>query len=225
MKKIFVLVIALAVIGMTVAPQAQAQEQKKIEQLMKEAEAIGKRVEAERRQPTAQEIQRLQQIQQEMAAAAGYGGAIPQQPQSLSPQQQQQLEQMQRQPQPQWAQEQPRRQDQMQQGAKAGWPPASAFQGRFKIAPFTQPNGTTARYDGFEGGGGTIYLTGGNAAAVTQNLKQQIERAAKKQMQNTDGVYTVHIQDPNYKDVQNSIQFMLETIGDIVELTIRPVAN
>jgi hypothetical protein len=86
MKKTFVL-IALAVIGMTaVTPRVQAQDVKKLEQLQQELEAIERRVEARGGQATAQEQQRVREIHQEIIQAAGpYGGMLPQNPSGQTP--------------------------------------------------------------------------------------------------------------------------------------------
>jgi hypothetical protein len=194
MKKIF-LVIAFVAMGLTLVPQVHAQDQKKMEQLMNELEQIGKRVESERRQPTAQELQRIQQIRQELAAAAGYGGiTVPQQSQSLSPQQMRQAEQMQRQQQQQMQEFQQMQQPRQAQtesfpsGANAGWPSASTF-GTYGLPALRQPAGTTASY-GYGSGNKPndrmiVYIKGGGqksiddlAAALDSGLKHKGEKAA-----------------------------------------------
>jgi hypothetical protein len=225
MKKILVVAIALLAMGLTVVPQVQAQDMKKLEQLAKEAEQIGERVEARGGLPTNQEVQRLEQIRQEMIQAAGPYGSLMQNAPGASGQ----VPQM---PQPPLLpQSQPQTQPQAlpQQGERAGWPPASAFQNRFKIAPFKQPAGTTARYDAGENKGVIIsmeiYLTGGNATTVVQNLKQQFESVTGKQMTQSGNDYYGFIHDPNYKDESNLIRFMLEIENNVVTFSIEPVAG
>jgi hypothetical protein len=225
MKKIFILMVALLAVGLTVAPQVQAQDMQKLEQLQREAEQIAQRANARGGNYTSQELDRLVQIQQEMVQAAGpLGGLMQNLPQTssgggspmLPPQVQPQT-----QTQPQQAVS--------QQGEHAGWPPASAFQNRFKLTPFRQPAGTTARYDAGENrgviGSLEIYLTGGNANTVLQNLKQQIEAAIGRQMSQDENVYYGFIHDPNYRDESNLIRFRLELENNVVTLSINPVAG
>ena len=73
-------------------------------------------------------------------------------------------------------QQQRKHQQQTQQpGNIAGWPSAAVFrQLGFEMLNLKQPAGTAASYTDT-----TIYLTGGNANAVIQDLVRQIERAFK----------------------------------------------
>ena len=82
--------------------------------------------------------------------------------------------------------QQPQQQAPQLKGEKAGWPPAAAFQSYFKLPVFKQPAGTTVSYDGqpYENmwRNVTIYLTGGNANTIVQDLVKQVETATKKKM-------------------------------------------
>jgi hypothetical protein len=210
-------------IGLTAAPQVQAQDMQKLEQLQREAEQIAQRAISRGGTYTSQEMNRLVQIQQEMVQAAGpLGGMMQTPPQASSSGGSPMLPpQVPPQTQPQQAVR--------QQGEHAGWPPASAFQNRFKLSPFRQPTGTTARYDAGENKGVIvsleIYLTGGNTNTVLQHLKQQIEAAIGRQMSQDDNVYYGFIHDPNYKDESNLIRFRMELENNVVTLSINPVAG
>jgi hypothetical protein len=228
MKKIFVLIVALLVMGLAVAPQIQAQDMKKLEQLANEAEKIAERIDARGPGglPTNQEIQRLEEIRQEMIKAAGpYGSLMLNTPEASG-----QVPQVTQPPQapvaPKQTQQQPAVQ---QQGERSGWPPASAFQNRFKITPFKQPAGTTARYDAGEIKGVIIsleiFITGGNATTVVKNLKQKIESVTGKQTTQSGNVYYGFIKDPNYKSEDNLIRFRLEIENNVVTFSIEPVAG
>jgi hypothetical protein len=125
--------------------------------------------------------------------------------------------QQQAQQQPQQTQQQPQ-----QQGANAGWPPASAYQalyGSNQLRQLKQPAGTTARYDQ-EGVGVRIYLTGGNANTVIQDLKRQIEtivgtQHTGRQMYDNGGTFST-----NFNDGKNGTAFWLSQEGGTVELSI-----
>jgi hypothetical protein len=206
MKKIVILIFALAVIGLTAAPQVQAQtaaDQQEILTLTQDFQA-GK--------ITLPEFQRRRtEIQERLIQN------IPQTPSGGSPMIPPQMPQ------------QPPQQAVQQQGEHAGWPPASAFQNRFKITPFTQPAGTTARYDAGENKGVIIsleiYLSGGNAGTALQNLKQQIEAVTGRQTSQDGNSYVGAIQDPNYRDPGNRIQFLVKLENNVVTLRIQPVAD
>ena len=229
MRKSLILAIALLAVGLMVV---QAQDMRRLEQLQAELEQIEARVEARGGNTTPQEAQRAVQIQQEILQALGpYGEMYQFLPQGNTgtndgDRQLQQIEQMQRQALQQGQNIQPQQQQIQQQGQNAGWPPASAFQSYFRISPLTQPAGTTARYDGGDRGM-EIYLTGGNANTVQQNLKQQVERITGRQMPENryDGGYIDSIQDPNQRSNDNSIQFWLRTENNVVILSIRAVAQ
>jgi hypothetical protein len=130
MKKIL-MVIAVAAICLTVIPQVQAQDMAKVQQLSDEANRI--EAQARGRAFTVQEMQRLQQIQQEIMQAMGMAGQSVPAPQSAIPQQQPQQRQT--------------TQGGIQRitypGATAGWPATSAFKRYGKTV--TQPNIQTAQ--------------------------------------------------------------------------------
>jgi hypothetical protein len=159
MKKMFVLMIGIVVMALTLAPLVQAQsaaDMKKMEQLQNEAAQIGQRIQLQRRQPTAQEMQRLDQIAVEMAKILG-----------VSPEQFKQMQQM---------------GDQSVvappsgtgnsgggvlvedvTGETKGWAPASAFSGRvgFTLTPPTMETryGYTASFTRYQPAWLTIYLS------------------------------------------------------------------
>jgi hypothetical protein len=132
MKKVF-MVIALAAMGLTVIPQVHAQDMAKAQQLSEEANRIDAQAKARGGNFTAQELQRLQQIQQEIMQAMGMAGQPVPNPQSAVPQQA--------------PARQPQQSPQAQQGivrvsypgATAGQPPASAFT-RYGINNWTPPS-------------------------------------------------------------------------------------
>jgi hypothetical protein len=230
LKKSIFLLVALLVIGTAVAPQVQAQDMKKLEALQQELELLEAKVDRGQ-QLTPQEAQRMLQIQQEILQAMGpYGNMFSQEQlnqmnNQTYQQQQQALERAQQQQQPQ--QQQPRQQVQSQQGQNAGWPPASAFQGRFKISPLRQPAGTTARYDTLVDSGVVntlnIYITSGNANGTLQDLKQQIEAITGRQMSQSGNDYHGFIPDPNNRN--GNIRFWLKLENNVVVLQINPVAG
>jgi hypothetical protein len=160
MKKIFAMIIALAVMGMTVAPLVQAQDMAKVKQLSDEANRIDAQAKARGGNLTAQELQRLQQIQQEIMQEMGMAGQPVPNPQSVTPQQQPQMPQ-----QPQQA-TQPQQQGGPRgiqrltyPGATAGWPAASLLHRVSLTQPNIQtPNGITASYKR-EGEKVIIYLS------------------------------------------------------------------
>jgi hypothetical protein len=197
MKKIIALIFTLAVMGTMAAPRVQAQ--------------------------TAADQQEILQLTQDFQA-----GKITQ-PEFQRRMIEIQNRMMQNLPQAPSAPQTPPQQAVQQQGEHAGWPPASAFQNRFKITPFTQPAGTTARYDAGENRGVIIsleiYLTGGNADTALQNLKQQIEAVTGRQTSQDGNSYVGAIQDPNYRDPGNRIQFLLKLENNVVTLRIQPVAD
>ncbi|MDR2905203.1 MAG: hypothetical protein LBU73_04555 [Helicobacteraceae bacterium] len=240
LKKSIIALFVLAALGTAVAPQAEAQDIKRLEALEKELEQLEAKVD-KGQQLTPKEARRMQEIRDEVMkemAESPYGDLIRQHqpPQGNigandGNRQLQQIQQMQQKAlqQQQQIQQQPRQQ-QTQQGANAGWPPALAFQSRFKIPPLAQPAGTTARYDSYQDNEVVqsleIYLTGGNTAL--QNLKQQVEKVIGKQMSAEGGEYFGFIDDPNYKaggHIDHNIRFWLRIENNNVVLTIHPVAG
>ena len=205
MKKIF-LVIALLAIGLTVVSAQNFDEAtaREMEQLANDFQA-GK--------ITLPEFQRrIMEIQSRVENDNQSAFDMARQAEQPRPQQQQQ----------------PRQQQQaQQQGQNAGWPPASAFQGRFKITPLSQPAGTTARYDAFEDRGVVhtleIFITGGNANTALQNLKQQVERITGRQMSQEGNDYFCFSPDPNYRN--GNIRFWLKLENNVVTLQIDTVAG
>jgi hypothetical protein len=113
-----------------------------------------------------------------------------------------------------------------QQGQNAGWPPASAFQNRFRLSPLRHPAGTNARYDTNIDGGIhilTVYITGGNANNALQDLKRQIEAVIGGKMSQDGNDYYGFIPDPNNRN--GNIRFWLNLENNVVALQINPVAG
>jgi hypothetical protein len=205
MKKVF-LVIALVAIGLTVVPQVFSQDMAKLQALQSELEQIEARATA-RGSFTPQEVQRMNEIQQEIIQAMGpmSGLAVPAQP---SQQGQQALQQaQQREQQQQQQREQNARADYIKEhnGTNRNWPAASVLN-RYQI-PLRQPSGTTASHT-VDRSVLYIYLQNANETAF-QNIKQQIETATNTRMesfgrygwiarkstgQNTGFVYTIELQ-------------------------------
>ena len=125
MKKVLVLAIALVAVGLVIVPQVQAQDMAKLTQLQAELERIQASASARGGSFTPQEVQRMNEIQQEMMQAMGpYGGMMEGNPSNQ--------------------QQQPRQQPagviqrMVYPGARTGWPAASAFR-RYGVT-VAQPN-------------------------------------------------------------------------------------
>jgi hypothetical protein len=204
--------------GLTVVPQVQAQDMAKVQQLSDEANRIEAAAKARGGTFTAQEMQRLQQIQQEIMQAMGMAGQPVPNPQTVTPQQQprqpqtnqwdQQIQQAQQQ-----EQQEQRQREQMDKadyirehtGTNRNWPAASVLN-RYQIT-LRQPSSTTASHT-VNRSVLDIYLQNANETAF-QNIKQQIETATNTRMesfgrngwiarkstgQNTGFVYTIELQ-------------------------------
>ena len=170
MKKIC-LVIALAAMSLMVVPQVQAQDMAKVQQLSDEANRIDASAKARGGTFTAQEMQRLQQIQQEIMQAMGMAGQPVPNPQTVTPQQQ-----------PSQSQATGRLEQRTYPGATAGWPPASAFRqyGRTVTLPNLQtPHGITASYK-TEGGKLIIYMFRNFNTSLTAG--QQIDFTSEEKL-------------------------------------------
>ncbi len=216
MKKIFVLAIALAVIGMAVAPQVQAQTKQQEQELEQIARRSMNGLSAQDRTRiiqimtdvyVAQGMSRQQSAQlaemaadnmffdyQEDAQSAEARRMIEAEDQRLQQQRQQEAQMTQQQEQQKRQQEQEERQREEQRrmypGDTRGWPSVTWFRNKdAQLASLRQPTGTNASYDS---DGGTVYLSGGNANAVMQDLVRQINTATGKSMtRNNDGSYSV----------------------------------
>jgi endonuclease/exonuclease/phosphatase (EEP) superfamily protein YafD len=186
MKKFFILAAALAVIGLTAAPELRAQDMKKLEALEKELEQLEAKVDRGQ-QLTPREIQRMQEIQQEamqeaMKAAGPYGGLL-QQSQNQKPaqgmtveeierQQQQTLQFQQMMQQSEQQQQQQQREARMYPGETRGWPGANIFS-QCSLPNLRQPAGATASYTyNSQSRELTVYITNG-----TQNTVDELGRA------------------------------------------------
>jgi len=235
MKKIL-MVIALTAIVLAVAPQVQAQDMAKLQALQTELEQIQARANARGGSFTPQEVQRMNDIQNEMMQAAGIGGMGMG---GMSPLEQQynqmgqQLEQQGRQQEQQaLQQERQREQERIAEytrehtGGNRGWPAARAYS-QFNIGSLKQPSGTTASYSS---GSQTITIYLHNAKPNTmQELKTQIEAITRgKTLEHN---YTTdsgdwHVGIHNHFDSYPwSLGFALEQKYDIVTLIISRYTN
>jgi hypothetical protein len=207
-KKSIFLAIILLVVGLAVV---SAQDAAKLEQLQTELLQIEARANARGGSFTPQEVQRMNEIQQEIIQAMGpMGGlAVPAQPNQQANQQGQQALQQaqQREQQQQQQREQNARTDYIREhtGTNRNWPAASVLN-RYQIT-LRQPSGTTASHT-VDRSVLYIYLQNANETAF-QNIKQQIETATNTRMesfgrngwiarkstgQNTGFVYTIELQ-------------------------------
>jgi hypothetical protein len=225
MKKFFI-VIALAAIGLTLVPSVQAQDTAKLEALERELEQMEARIEARGGQPTAQEVQRMQQIQQEIIQATGSWGSLmqntpQQQPRGLSPQQmqQQQQQQMQQWQQMQQQQAQPQQPDTFPAGDTSGWPSASQFS-QVSLPALRQPVGSTVSYT-FRGNNQSleIFLRGGTQATIDE-LVRQIQAGTNSGLyrQNQPGNYYQVLPIPSGRRGVDSYQVIIELIDGGVRL-------
>jgi hypothetical protein len=247
LKKIVFIAITVMVIGTAVAPLVQAQDMKKLEALEKELEKLEAKID-KGQQLTPKEIQRIQEIHDEvmmLMANSPYGGLIQQyqgmggnnnynsldgerQVQQIQQMNQQALQQQQMMEQMDKQQQKQEEERKMYPGKTRGWPTVAYFKECFKNYPqiatatLKQPVGTNASYTD-----GVIYLTGGNANTVLQNLKQQVEKITGKQMDIDGGQYFVFIQDSNRKDSHlfYGFRFWLRIEDNIVVLTMGTVAG
>jgi multidrug efflux pump subunit AcrA (membrane-fusion protein) len=213
LKKIIFLVIALLVVGLAFV---SAQDMAKLQQLQAELEQIQARANARGGSFTPQEVQRMNEIQNEMMQAAGIGGSAMQgsSPNAFEQQffdmeqralQQGQQEQQVRQQQLQREQQQ-RREEYIREhtGTNRNWPVASVYTSRFNISELRQPSGTTASYNTDESRnaktgsvllmGITIYLHNATDNAV-QDIKRQVEAATRKTMEGTGDGFGLFIRD------------------------------
>ena len=218
LKRRILLLIILSVVCLSLVT---AQETSRLQQLQKELEELEAQIREKGRPALQQELERLQQIQQEMIQVTGALGSVLQAIFSIG-----------RQPESPPVEAE---QTQFQEGANAGWPPASAFQNRFALPAFMQPAGTTASYDAvdaYDAPGVTgilvIYVSGGNTNAALNDLKAQIEAAAKEPMYFYNNVYWHNFPDPNYpadSKIEYFIRLDLEQKNNVIKLIIRPVVG
>jgi hypothetical protein len=235
MKKIL-MVIALAAIGLTVVPQVQAQDQAKLDALERELAQMEARIEARGGQPTAQEVQRIQQIRQEIIQAMGSWGSLmqtvpQQQPQELSPQQmqQQQQQQMQQWQQMQQQQTQPQQRDTFPAGNTSGWPSSSTFS-QYSLPALRQPAGTTTSYSyrKFNTANDTIivYIKGGTQSTIDELVRQiQAGTASNLWRQNEPGIYMQNLPKPSNARGMDGYRVEIELQDGGVVLLTRGLAG
>jgi hypothetical protein len=164
MKKIF-LVIALVAMSLAVAPQVFSQDMAKVQQLSDEANRIEAAAKARGGTFTAQELQRLQQIQQEIMQAMGMAGQPVPNPQTVTPQQQ-----------PRQPQSQQPEQQQTQRQQPNNWP-GNAILNKYGIGSITQPSGTLASFTERTDGRGRLQITLVN---VTEDHSKNVIDQVKK---------------------------------------------
>lgn len=210
MKKILFF-IALAVTVLAFVPQVQAQtrqQQQELEQIARRsvngvsAQDRARAIEIMTDVYVAQGMSRQQAAPlAEMAANSMFTTDVAE----MSPEDRRRMEEQQR------ATDQQRTQDladvrnsqqqQQQLGENAGWPNAAWFrQNGHGSLNLRQPRGTTARHDNNR----NIYLTGGNANTVIQDLVNQVERATGAKMELNDGRYLIYY--GNQRDLTVTIQ-------------------
>jgi hypothetical protein len=207
MKKIFVLLTALMMMGTMTAPQVQAQDMAKLESLERELERMEQAVERQGGQPTPQQVQRMVEIRQEIYQAMGSWGDLIQQMPQQSPRQDQDADQTIRQMQQQQQQMQQfgqmlqqsdeaesrrQREAAMYPGQTRGWPSASIFS-QCNLPNIRQPTGTTVSYDYNQDSRGlTLYIMNGAQSAAAE-LTRAIEAGGKVKSRNVSGG-TTHLQ-------------------------------
>jgi hypothetical protein len=104
-------------------------------------------------------------------------------------------------------------QQQSLQGPYAGWPAAQAFRS-FQFPVINQPSGTTASFNYTPVSALVIFIRGGNAAAVTQDLVRQVNAGTKSEMTTDNGAYTLQI--VNTGAVKGNLRTVIEQKGDVV---------
>ncbi len=209
MKNIFYLLVTFLVIGLTVSPPVHAQDMKKLEALEKELEQL--EAKATREQLTPKDLQRVQEIRQEIIQAMGpYGSMMQQyqgtgggQPQTMNPadlerMQQQQIQQMQMMQQQEQQQAQQQRQQETQrrqaeeaekqrEAARRQWPSNAEWQ-KIGLAGMRQPAGTSVSDWTIDPAHewSRLYLAMGNVTeAGADDIMAQIERITGKKFRVT----------------------------------------
>jgi hypothetical protein len=158
-KKSILMLAVFLVVGLA---SVQAQNQARMEQLMREAEQIEARVDARGGTPTVQEMQRLMEIQQELMLGGYFNNMdVP-------------MPQVQQQPQPRQQQQPQQQRDTFPAGQTQGWPSASQFS-QVSLPALRQPARLTATYT-FDRESQTIeiYIRGGTQATIN-DLARQIQ--------------------------------------------------
>ena len=84
-------------------------------------------------------------------------------------------------------------QQQNLQGQHAGWPAAQAFQS-FQFPVLNQPSGTTASFNYTPVSALEIFITGGNATTVMQDLVKQVNSGTNSEMSVNGGTYILNIE-------------------------------
>jgi hypothetical protein len=194
LKKSVFLVAALFLIGVTVVSAQTRQQEQELEQIARRSMNGLSQPDRQRVIQIMTDVFVAQGIPRQQAITLAEANAdtmfsdsdnqmTPEQQRMFAEQEEQIKAFEQRQQEAQRQAQQPRQPQQPQQpGEKAGWPPAAAFQSYFKLPALRQPAGTSVRYDGAPNNDGhwtwvRVYLSGGNAAAVLQDLVRQIETA------------------------------------------------
>jgi hypothetical protein len=246
MKKVLLLAIALVAVGLTVAPQVQAQDQKRLSEIITELGKLQTQISANGGKATPQEIERVRNLSTEMftlqgmppaqaqqiaegmvqrmqnpAASAG-GAAAERQSAEIQRQVEQSQQIQQQQQQAQQEQERQRQEAAMYPGKTRGWPVAAAFRD-CKVPALKQPAGTTASYN-HDGDRLEVYLSGGNADAVMQDLVRQIEAAAGKKMQhNANGSYWLELRPSGASISENYPNYSVRKQGTVELIIFTPV--
>jgi hypothetical protein len=99
------------------------------------------------------------------------------------------------------------------QGPYVGWPSAKAFQS-FQFPVINQPSGTTASFNYTPVSALVIFIKGGTAAAVMQDLVRQVNAGTKSEMTTENGAYTLQI--VNTGVVKGNLRTVIEQKGDVV---------
>jgi hypothetical protein len=194
MKKVLALAIAFMVIGLTVV---QAQDRAKLDALERELDQLEAKVDRGQ-QLTPRDVQRMQEIQQEIIQAMGpYGNMFQFQPQGNTntndgDRQVQQLQQMQQQTLQQQQNIQPQQQQRnnFPSGDTSGWPTASIFS-QCNLPNLRQPAGTTVSYNyNSQNRGLSIYIINGTRNTANE-LSRAIEADGKATYKDVPGGYFV----------------------------------
>lgn len=218
-------------IGLLAVPQVQAQDMAKLEALERELQQMEARVDARGGQPTLQEAQRIQQIQQEIIQAMGPWGAymdmVPA-PQQSTPQQMQQMQQMQQQTQQfgQMLQQPQQQRDTFPAGQTTGWPSASQFS-QVSLPSLRQPAGLTATYTFYrESQTIEIYIRGGTQATI-DDLARQIQAGTNSNLyrENKPGSYYQVLSSEERGHVGTSRRVIIELIDGGVSIIANQVSG
>nr|AGS53033.1 hypothetical protein [uncultured bacterium contig00031] len=210
-KKSILMLAVFLVVGFA---SVQAQNQARMEQLMREAEQIEARVDARGGTPTTQELQRLMEIQQELMLGGYFNTMDVPTPQ------------VQQQPQPRQQQQPQQQRDTFPAGQTQGWPSASQFS-QVSLPTLRQPAGLTATYTFYrESQTIEIYIRGGTQATI-DDLARQVQSGTNSNLyrENNPGRYYQVLSSEERGHVGTSRRVIIELIGGGVSIIANQVSG